>query len=183
MATCQRYESAETHAGRIAAASPGVRPLKGAWLWVDLDVVAGPGSAATVEPSWERYLRFEYALDVARLDELPDAPGLYAIWHGKRLFYVGMTTMPLTKKCIGYLKSRPNETIYLYILDYLRPNLQEDERSSLTIARTFLAECFFAGCPLDVDEATLFQLETQARTVGIDGQLPIANPTGRRRQP
>jgi hypothetical protein len=149
-------------------------------------------------------LDIAHAVTADKVETLPDALGLYAIWcedlftsdgsvvdEYDTLLYVGMSSDPtksrtrrtgIRSRVRGYLKgAAPNETLYVYIIDNIvRPNMRDDRRNIGEIAIAFLRDrCCFAGLPCDeVDD--LVALERRVRTdVGVSGEIPMLNDPAR----
>src|ERR1035437_157899 len=78
--------------------------------------------------------------------------GIYFIHREGLLLYVGKSSEVENRianhQHIGN-KRRPNETLYTYIINYLRPDLTTDPRSIVDIAVEYLRGCTFSWLPCD----------------------------------
>jgi hypothetical protein len=122
----------------------------------------------------------------------PQAPGVYAIWQGDRLIYVGMSGRSESQKSglRGRLIShgsgrRSGDQFCVYVADRLvLPILTKEQIASIAsntvrlddILRDFIHRELFFRFIVQPNPQSAFQLEMHLRRCGFGGNPPLLNP-------
>jgi hypothetical protein len=122
-------------------------------------------------------------------------PGVYSIWNGDELVYIGMAwrDISLNQKALGLfgrLRShasgrRSGDQFNIYVCDrYVVPSLGPEEMRRLSegerfldgLTRDFIADHLAYRIWIAPDGATARSVELMLRAQGLEGKLPTLNP-------